>query len=114
MIGTHVARLHGINANQSFKWRRQHEDGSLAVASGEEVVVPVSELAAANKQISELQRLPGKKTMAAGILKEAVEFSRAKNGLRMRPCCPGTMNNRRLPGYRCVVCATEHQGSPVS
>lgn len=70
-------RLHGINANQIFKWRRQYEDGSLtAVASGEEVV-PASELAAANKQIRELQRLLGKKTMEAEILKEAVEFGRA-------------------------------------
>ncbi len=36
--------------------------------------MPASELAAANKQIRELQRLLGKKTMEAEILKEAVEF----------------------------------------
>ncbi|WP_350262762.1 IS3 family transposase (plasmid) [Pantoea sp. BJ2] len=78
MTVSHVARLHGINANQIFKWRRQYEDGSLtAVASGEEVV-PASELAAANKQIRELQRLLVKKTMEAEILKEAVGFVRAK------------------------------------
>lgn len=60
MTVSHVARLHGINANQIFKWRRQYEDGSLtAVTSGGEVV-PASELAAANKQIRELQRLLGK------------------------------------------------------
>lgn len=113
MTVSHVARLHGINANQIFKWRRQYEDSSLtAVASGEEVV-PASELAAANKQIRELERLIGKKTMEAEILKEAVGFGRAKNGLRMRPCCPGMTNNRRLPEYRCVACATEHQGSPA-
>ncbi|QGY33245.1 hypothetical protein CUN67_24260 (plasmid) [Pantoea cypripedii] len=29
MTVSHVARLHGINANQIFKWRRQYEDGSL-------------------------------------------------------------------------------------
>ncbi|GHK39045.1 hypothetical protein ECZU06_61700 [Escherichia coli] len=40
--------------------------------------MPASELAAANKQIRELQRLLGKKTMEAEILKEAVEFGRAK------------------------------------
>jgi len=51
MTVSHVTRLHGINANQIFKWRRQYEDGSLTtVASGEEVV-PDSELADANKQI---------------------------------------------------------------
>lgn len=41
--------------------------------------MPASELAAANKQIRELQRLLGKKTMEAEILKEAVEFGRTKN-----------------------------------
>ena len=88
MTVSHVARLHGINANQIFKWRRQYEDGSLtAVASGEEVV-PASELAAANKQIRELQRLLGKKTMEAEILKEAVEFARTKKWIAHAPLLP--------------------------
>lgn len=65
------------------------KDGSLtAVASGEEVV-PASELAAANKQIRELQRLLGKKTMEAEILKEAVEFGRAKKWIAHAPSLPG-------------------------
>mgnify|MGYP000054934615 CR=1 FL=1 len=52
--------------------------GSLtAVAAGEQVV-PASELAAAMKQIKELQRLLGKKTMENELLKEAVEYGRAK------------------------------------
>lgn len=39
MTVPHVARLHGINANQIFKWHRQYEDDSLtAEISGEEVV----------------------------------------------------------------------------
>ncbi len=54
--------------------------GSLtAVAAGEQVV-PASELAAAMKQIKELQRLLGKKTMENELLKEAVEYGRAKSG----------------------------------
>lgn len=75
--------------------------------------MPASELAAANKPIRELQRLLGKKTMEAEIIKEAVEFGRAKNGLRMRPCCPRTTTKRRLPEYWCVACVTEYQGSPA-
>lgn len=55
-------------------------EGSLtAVAAGEQVV-PASELAAAMKQIKELQRLLGKKTMENELLKEAVEYGRAKSG----------------------------------
>lgn len=91
MTVSHVARLHGVNANQIFKWRKEYEEGSLAavaVAAGEEVV-PASELAAANKQIRELQRLLGKKTMEAEILKEAVEFGRAKKWIAHAPLLPG-------------------------
>ncbi|WP_211222765.1 IS3 family transposase [Paludibacterium yongneupense] len=73
-----VARRHGLNPNQLFKWRKLYQEGSLsAIAAGEEVV-PASELASAIKQIRELQRLLGKKTMENEILKEAVEIARAK------------------------------------
>jgi len=47
------------------------------VAAGEDVV-PASELAAAIKQINQLQRLLGKKTMEVEILKEAVEYARSR------------------------------------
>ncbi|EPW6215482.1 IS3 family transposase [Escherichia coli] len=73
-----VARQHGVAASQLFLWRKQYQEGNLtAVAAGEQVV-PASELAAAMKQIKELQRLLGKKTMENEILKEAVEYGRAK------------------------------------
>ncbi|WAZ90181.1 IS3 family transposase [Escherichia coli] len=74
-----VARQHGVAASQLFLWRKQYQEGSLtAVAAGEQVV-PASELAAAMKQIKELQRLlGGKKTMENELLKEAVEYGRGK------------------------------------
>ncbi|MBW9292933.1 IS3 family transposase [Escherichia coli] len=73
-----VARQHGVAASQLFLWRKQYQEGSLtAVAAGEQVV-PASELAAAMKQIKELQRLLGKKTMENELLKEAVEYGRNK------------------------------------
>ncbi|MEF7273686.1 IS3 family transposase [Escherichia coli] len=73
-----VARQHGVAASQLFLWRKQYQEGSLtAVAAGEQVV-PASELAAAMKQIKELQRLLGKKTMENELLKEAVEYRRGK------------------------------------
>ncbi|MCJ2942764.1 IS3 family transposase [Escherichia coli] len=73
-----VARQHGVAASQLFLWRKQYQEGSLtAVAAGEQAV-PASELAAAMKQIKELQRLLGKKTMENELLKEAVEYGRGK------------------------------------
>ena len=78
MTVSHVARLHGIQPSLLFKWKKQYLEGSLtAVAAGEDVV-PASELAAAIKQIKELQRLLGKKTMEVEILKEAVEYGQSR------------------------------------
>lgn len=79
-----VARQHGVNSNQLFHWRKLYLDGSLCrpsvparkVSAGEEVV-PASELSDALKQIRELQRLLGKKTMENEILREAVEVARS-------------------------------------
>ena len=81
-----VARQHGVAASQLFLWRKQYQEGSLtAVAAGEQV----SELAAAMKQIKELQRLLGKKTMENELLKEAVEYGRAKKWIAHAPLLPG-------------------------
>ena len=74
-----VARRHQVNANQVFAWRKLYQDGSLSAVSAGEQVVPASDLAEAMKQIRELQRLLGKKTMEVEILREAVEYGRAKN-----------------------------------
>lgn len=84
-----VARRHGINPNQLFHWRKLHQDGSLSAVSAGEAVVPASELAEAMKQIRELQRLLGKKTMEAEILKEAVEVARSRKWIARSPLLPG-------------------------
>ena len=63
--------------NQLFKWRSNSKKGLTAITAGEDVV-PASELAAAIKQIRELQRLLRKKTMENEILKEAVEYGEQK------------------------------------
>ncbi|QQT74828.1 MULTISPECIES: IS3-like element IS2 family transposase [Shigella] len=73
-----VARQHGVAASQLFLWRKQYQEGSLTAVTAGEQVVPASELAAAMKQIKELLRLLGKKTMENELLKEAVEYGRGK------------------------------------
>jgi transposase len=84
-----VARLHGINPNQLFQWRKLHQDGSLSAVSAGEEVVPASELADALKQIKELQRLLGKKTMENEILREAVEVMKSRKWIARSPSLPG-------------------------
>lgn len=71
-----IARRYGINPNQLFHWRKRYQDGSLSAVSAGESVVTASELADAMKQTRELQRILGKKTMEAEVLKEAVELRR--------------------------------------
>lgn len=83
-----VARRHGVNANQVFGWRKQYQEGSLTAVKAGESVVPASELAAAVKEIRELQRLLGKKTLEVEILKEAVEWGRSKNLITRSPLLP--------------------------
>ncbi|RQN33313.1 IS3 family transposase [Paraburkholderia tropica] len=73
-----VARQHGVNPNQLFHWRKLYQDGSLSAVKAGEEVVPASELADALKQVRELQRMLGKKTMENEILREAVEYGRGK------------------------------------
>ena len=84
-----VARRHGVNPNQVFAWRKQYQEGSLAAVKAGEAVVPASQLASAMKEIRELQRLLGKKTQEAEILKEAVEYGRSKNWIARSPLLPG-------------------------
>jgi transposase len=67
-----VARRHGIGAGQLFTWRRLMAQGALTAAGAGEEVVPASEYRALQAQVNELQRLLGKKTMEAEILREAV------------------------------------------
>jgi transposase len=80
-----VARKHGVGASQLFNWRKLEREGALTAVSAGESVVPASELAAARAQIAQLQRILGKKTMEAEILKEAVEFAREKKWVARSP-----------------------------
>ena len=70
-----VARRHGIAPNQLFAWRRLASQGALTATQAEEPVVPASDYRSLQAQVRELQRLLGKKTMEAEILKEALEVA---------------------------------------
>ena len=81
-----VARQHGVAPNQLFTWRRLVAQGSLTAAGSGEEVVPASDYRALQKQVRELHRLLGKKTLEAEILKEALEHATgSKKQLRLPP-----------------------------
>lgn len=70
-----VARQNGVNPNQLFTWRRLAAQGALTATGAEEEVVPASDYRALQNHVRELQRLLGKKTLEAEILKEALEVA---------------------------------------
>jgi transposase len=77
-----VARQNGIAPNQLFTWRRLAAQGALTATGAEEEVVPASDYRALQNQGRELQRLLGKKTLEAEVLKEALEVAAGpKQGL---------------------------------
>ena len=73
-----VARRRGVAANLLYRWRRLTAEGGVAALSADEDVVSVSEVRRLEERVRELERLLGRKTMEAEILKEALERTRAK------------------------------------
>jgi transposase len=61
----------------------------LAEVEAGETVVRAAELEVPRRRIRELQRLLGKKTLAAEILKEAVEVARERKWIARSPLLPG-------------------------
>jgi transposase len=76
-----VARQHKISPSLLFRWRKLSSEGALSAVGADEEVVPASEVKALHQQIRELQRLLGKKTQEAEILREAAEVAREKKWL---------------------------------
>jgi transposase len=89
-----VARQHGVGPNQLFTWRRLAAQGALTAAAAGEDVVPASEHRALQQQVRELQRLLGKKTLEAEILKEVLEQAAPKKRLLLRSPWPASDGSR--------------------
>jgi transposase len=73
-----VARQAGIAPSQLFAWKRRMAEGGQAAVAADEDVVGASKVRDLERKIRELERLLGKKTMEAEILREALDTARAK------------------------------------
>jgi len=83
-----VARQFGITAAQLFQWRKAYLQGSLMAVGANETVVPASELQEAMRRIKQLEGALGRKTLENEILKEAVDFAKAKKWIARSPVLP--------------------------
>lgn len=80
-----VARKYEVHPNQLFRWRRLFHEGALMAVRAEETLVPFSEVKDLKRRIRELERMLGRKTMEAEILKEALEIAREKKLISRMP-----------------------------
>jgi transposase len=89
MTVSSVARETGITPSLLYLWRGLERNGGLTAVAAGESVVPASELAAARAEIARLQKVLGKKTLEADILREAVELAREKKWIASSHLLPG-------------------------
>jgi transposase len=84
-----VSREHVLTAAQLFQWRKAYLEGSLVAVCANETVVPASEFQEAMKRIKQLEGALGRKTLENEILKEAVDFAKAKKWIARSLVLPG-------------------------
>ncbi len=80
-----AARKYGVNPDQLFHWRKLMREGALVAVGADEHVVSASEVKQLKNQIREVERLLGKRTMEAGILRYAIRIAREKKLLLRMP-----------------------------
>ena len=73
-----VARKYELHPTQLVRWRRLLHEGALTAMRAEEELVPASDVREVRKQIRELERLLGRKTLENEILKDALRIAREK------------------------------------
>jgi transposase len=73
-----VARRAGIAPSQLFAWKRRMLEGGTVAVQADEDVVAASRIRVLEKRVCDLERMLGKKTMEAEILKEALAIANPK------------------------------------
>jgi transposase len=79
-----VARLQGVSPSLLFGLRRRMAESSLEAVRADEDVVAASRIRELKAKARELERLLGRKTMEAEILREALEQARPRCDCRRR------------------------------
>ncbi len=89
MSVSYVARKYGISPSLLFNWRRRMAEGGKQAIQADDDVVAASEVRELKRQIRELERVLGKKTLENEILRDAVELAHQKKLISRLPSLPG-------------------------
>ena len=73
-----LARQAGISPSQLFAWKRRMLEGGFQAVAADEDVVGTSRLRELERRVGQLERLLGRKTLEAEILREALDLARPK------------------------------------
>jgi transposase len=85
MTISYIARKYGIHPSLLFKWRRLMSEGGQEAVRADDQVVAAGEVRDLRRQIRELERLLGKKTLENEILREALAIAKSKKLLSHAP-----------------------------
>ena len=85
---SYVARKYDVSPSQLFNWRLRMTEGGKEAIKADDDVVAAAEVRELKKQIRELQRVLGKKTLENEILRDAVELAHEKKLISRLPSLP--------------------------
>ncbi len=91
MSVSYVARRAGIAPSQLFAWKRRMLEGGTAAVQADDDVVAAARVRELEKRVRDLERVLGRKTMEAEILREALELATPKKRMA-RPDCKGFLS----------------------
>lgn len=83
-----VARRNGVAPNLVYRWRKLMSEGGAIAVSSDETVVANSEVKHLKRQVQELERMLGRKTMENEILREALDKASQKKRTSRFPLLP--------------------------
>ena len=80
-----IARKYNVGLSTLIKWRKYALEGSLMSVKDNTPPASASEVKKLKKEVQQLQKLLGKKSLQIEILREAVELAREKKLISQQP-----------------------------
>ena len=93
-----VARKHGINPNQVFLWRKLERVGALTAVEAGATVVPARNSRRHAGRFASCNAYWARRASKWSSSKKPSRWHENENGLRARPCCPGTIDESGIDG----------------